>query len=352
MNSRIFHTGRIAGAAAFVAAALLASCGDDEKTSTPQPAAAQAPAPAGKEEPCEGPCREACCQEFVDRSIFEVADMLRAYVQAPEITESVRLLHELTEKYLEALYTEKSPTPEDLLYRCRVESKLGDLRADLQAYDRAAESYTGVLKAMDSLPAEMQDTVAAKRVKSATLAGMAYISIVKGNLEAAQKDAEAALAIDKSLVERLTPEKGAAPDPAYESVARDLMGSYKVRADILLLRDDPEEARDTYKKAVELAKELKQGSPETARKLVIVLSALGDLEKQTGNLDKAIESWFSAAKFCQQLAKQNRRDVKAQAVRDFKALKTRIESTQAEKKAQGREVVPTEPLEAPAEEEK
>lgn len=348
MNSRIFHTGRIAGAAAFAAAALLASCGEGDKAPTNERAAAKVPAPAPAKS--EGPCRESCCQEFVDRSIFEVADMLRAYVQAPEITESVRLLHELTEKYLETLSTEKSPSPEDLLYRCRVESKLGDLRADLQAYDRAGESYSHVLKSMDSLPANVQNTVAAQRIRSATLAGMAYIALVKGDLDAAQKDAEAGLAIDKSLVERLTPDKGEAPDPAYESVARDLMGSYKVRADILLLRDDPEEARDTYKKAVELAKELKQGSPETARKLVIVLSALGDLEKQTGNLDKAIESWVSAAKFCQELAKQNRRDVKAQAVRDFKALKVRIESTQAEKKAQGQDAAPTEQLEPPAEE--
>ncbi len=347
MNTRIFDTGRLAGAAALaVGAAFLASCGDGDGKQERKVEAAAQPTETAQD---EGPCREACCQEFVDRSIFEVADMLRAYVKAPEITESVRLLHELAEKYLDALYAEKSPTPEDLLYRCRVESKLGDLRADLQANERAGESYARVIETMDSLPEKLQNSVPARRVKSATLAGQAWLAIVKGDLDAAQQNAEAALAIDRSLVEQLTPQQGETPDPAYESVARDLMGSYKVRADILLMRDDPEEARDTYKRAVELAKQLKQGSPETARKLVVVLSALGDLEKQTGNLDKAIESWFSAAKFCQELAKQNRRDVKAQAVRDFKALKERIEGAQVEKKAQGKEVQPTEPLEAPDE---
>lgn len=347
MYKRFFDTGRLAGAAALVGAAFLAACGDEEKEqkTAAQPTAASAPGSAQD----GGPCRESCCQEFVDRSIFEVADMLRTYVQAPEITESVRLLHELTEKYLDTLHAVKSPSPEDLLYRCRVESKLGDLRADLQAYDRAAESYTQVMKTMDTLPEKLQATVPARRVKSATLAGQAWLALVKGDLDTAQKSAEAALAIDESLVEQLTPKEGETPHPAYESVARDLMGSYKVRADILNMREDPEEARDTYKKAVELAKQLKQGSPETARKLVVVLSALGDLEKQTGNIDKAIESWFSAAKFCQELSKQARRDVKAQAVRDFKALKERIEGAQVEKKAQGKDVQPTEPLEAPEE---
>lgn len=349
MYKRIFDTGRLAGAAALVGAAFLTACGDKEKEQKPEAAAQPSATPAPESVPDEGPCRESCCQEFADRTIFEVADMLRTYVQAPEITESVRLLHELTETYLNALYAAKSPSPEDLLYRCRVESKLGDLRADLQAGDRAAESYAQVLKTMNSLPEKLQGTVPARRVKSATLAGQAWLAIVKGDLDAAQKNAEAALAIDESLVEQLTPKQGETPHPAYESVARDLMGSYKVRADILNMRDDPEEARDTYKKAVELAKQLKQGSPETARKLVVVLSALGDLEKQTGNIDRAIESWFSAAKFCQELSKQARRDVKAQAVRDFKALKERIEGAQVEKKAQGKEVQPTEPLEAPDE---
>lgn len=349
MYKRILDTGRLAGAAALVGAALLAACGDDEKDQKVEAGAQPVSASAPENARGETTCRESCCQEFVDRSIFEVADMLRAYVQAPEITESVRILHELTEKYLEALYAAKSPSPEDLLYRCRVESKLGDLRADLQAFDRAAEAYARVMKTMDSLPEKLQGTVPARRVKSATLAGQAWLAIVKGDLEAAQKNAEGALAIDESLVEQLAPKQGETPHPAYEPVARDLMGSYKVKADILNMRDDPEEARDTYKKAIELAKQLKQGSPETARKLVVVLSALGDLEKQTGNIDKAIESWFSAAKFCQELAKQSRRDVKAQAVRDFKALKERIEGAQVEKKAQGKEVQPTEPLEAPDE---
>lgn len=289
-------------------------------------------------------------QEFVDRTLFEVSDMLRAYTQAPEITEAVRLVHELTEAYLEVLYAENKTAPDDLLYRCRVECKLADLRTDLRAYERARASYGKALETMDALPKEIQERVEVLRLRSSALAGLAYLAIVGKDLGAAGMYAEESMKIDKALTERLQPNAEAAPDALYEPVVRDLMGSYKLKGDILNLQGEPEEARDAYKMAVELAKKLRQVSPETARKLVVVQSALGDLERQSGNLKKAVETWFSAAKVCQSLSRQNSRALKAQAVRDFKALKVRIEDAQAELKSAGQEAQPAEVLEEVREE--
>lgn len=282
---------------------------------------------------------------FADRTVFDLGDKLRVYASSPEVQPTVRVLHELTENYLTELSKDEKATPEEVLYRIRVECKLGDLRSDLGAYDRAAECYRHVHEVLQTLPEDMKTRTDVCRVQSAAYAGLAYLSIVKNDLAKALEYADEALKIDFALSERLAPKDGGVADSQYEEVVADLMGSYKVKGDILVLRDDPEEAKDTYKKSVRLAERLKQGSPTMGRRQITVLSALGDVEKRMGNEKQAKAYWISAARICSNISKMPQRDadtqfVKAQIVNDFKGLKVRIENTVAEGQTHQQNVTP------------
>lgn len=329
--------------------AMLSSCGDEQSAS--QETVRQTTGNKVKEEgatnstPQENEIASGA-RLFAERTIFDMGDMLRVYASSPEVQPAVRVLHESTENYLAALAQAPNETPEEVLYRIRVECKLGDLRSDLGAYDRAAESYRHVHDVLETLPKNMKEQTDVRRIQSAAYAGLAYISIVKNDLARALEYADEALKIDFALSERLTPQENGVADPQYEAVVADLMGSYKVKGDILMLQDDPEEAKDTYKKSVRLAERLKQGSPTMGRRQVTVLSALGDIEKRLGNDEQAKAYWISAARICSNISKMSQRDVKtqfvkAQVVNDFKGLKARIENAAAEEKTQHQNVAPS-----------
>lgn len=328
--------------------AMLTSCGDDPGASK-EPARQTAENQIKKaQETSNAAQKDALAltlRLFAERTIFDMGDMLRVYASSPEVQPSVRVLHELTENYLTALSKAEEETPEEVLYRIRVECKLGDLRSDLGAYDRAAECYRHVHEVLQTLPEDMKKRTDVCRVQSAVYAGLSYLSIVKNDLARALEYADEALKIDFALSERLAPKDGGVADSQYEEVVADLMGSYKVKGDILVLRDDPEEAKDTYKKSVRLAERLKQGPPSMGRRQITVLSALGDVEKRMGNEKQAKAYWISAARICSNISKMPQRDadtqfMKAQIVNDFKGLKARIETTVAEERAHQQNVAP------------
>lgn len=326
-------------------AVMLSSCGDEQSAS--QETVRQTTGNKVKEERATSNTPQedvvaSTLRRFADRSVFDMGDMLRVYASSPEVQPIVRLMHELTENYMVALSKVEKETPEEVLYRLRVECKLGDLRSDLGAYDRAAECYRHVHEGVQNLPEDMKMRTDVCRVQSAAYAGLAYLSIVKNDLSKALEYADEALKIDFALSERLAPKDGGVADPQYESVVADLMGSYKVKGDILVLQDDPEEAKDTYKKSVRLAERLKQGSPMMGRRQITVLSALGDVEKRMGNEEQAKAYWISAARICSNISKMPQRDVstqfvKAQIVNDFKGLKARLEKKATEAKASSSE---------------
>lgn len=339
---RFARFGMGCGLSMAASACLLVSCGDSKsgkdgkKPETPavaKDAAAAPKVPAPVEAP--KPAEKAASQVFAERSVFELADLLRPYTQTPEIHESVRFLNEIAENYLDALKAKKNPTEEDVVLICRVGNKVGDLQAALQAIEKAESSYRDVLERTNALPQEKVETI---RLRSGAMRGLGVLLFAKDDSKASLENFRACVDADRKALELLKPAEGELQSPAYHAVAKDLMDSYKNVADMLVNADELEDARDMYQKAVDFALSLKNLSQQDEAalriKLMHTISALGDLEDKCDQLEKAKNYWLEAATQCQTVYQMTTRpDLKSYVSQAFDKLKARI--LEAEKTLKG-----------------
>ncbi len=277
----------------------------------------------------------AASQVFTERSVFELADLLRPYTQTPEIHESVRFLNEISENYLDALKAKKNPTEEEVVLICRVGNKVGDLQSALQAIEKADATYRDVLERSAALPQEKLEVI---RLRSGAMRGLGVLQFAKDDAKASLENFRACVEADKKALDLLKPAEGEPQSPDYHAVAKDLMDSYKNVADMLVNAEELEDARDMYQKAVDFALSLKNLSPQDEAalriKLMHTISALGDLEDKCDQLEKAKNYWLEAATQCQTVYQMTTRpDLKTYVSQAFDKLKARI--LEAEKQLKG-----------------
>lgn len=310
-----------------------ASCKDsgaerwDGKKDAPQgqtQAAEQASAPAALPE--AGYPKQ---KELLDYMIFSVGEMVRRQAGNAAWRDEVRDMYNKLEDYYNFL-EEKG---QDIETRIKLGLFLADSARDLSAYQKAVELYEHTLKNWESQPEETRGTVASRRLRSSIANGMGSCYLMQRKATEAMPFYEKALEIDLGLFNELAPENnaplptGANLSPDLAQAAEDILSSYRCLGECQLFAEDPEEARDTFKKGQELINRMKNLTPGISMQLVRLLSSLGNLESSCGQLRQAQQAWVGAATIAQKLLQAAPSlAIQAQAARYYRELSASIKS--------------------------
>lgn len=288
-------------AAIVLASSLLVSCGDDEKnapsTVTPPAEAVEAPAPAPEVSPQSDAA--AAKDALFDAMLYQAVAKMGAYARQPYLTETVRATLDLMQQYYDALPADEANSME----RTKLALIIGDICRELTAYTRAGSMYSNALASFETLPAEEQNRLEMQFKKSSIYNGIASCMLMTPTtrVEAASYYKKQ-LDLDKAIYDSLVPE-GQVPSitPDISTAASNLVSSYRCMGDCLVITDEMEDARDVYKKAVQLGTVLTSRSVPMMLEFIKLYTALGDLENKCGNDLPAAQAWATAATSCQKL---------------------------------------------------
>ena len=297
------------------ALATLCSCGDEE-TATPaattpaaQPAAATDNADTAK-------------NALFEQMVYTIGKLASARVSDPEITEPVREMLALTESYYAAI----SPTAKGTMELPKLALRIADITLDLTAFAKAEAAYDTAQADLDALPEAERNSREARRIQSAIYYGKAASLLSRRQATDALSWYEKSLESDLGIYKELAPAEGeklpeGSVDPDLARAATDVMSSYRCLGECQFYADDPEEARDTYNKGIELAKALDKLTPEMSVQYIKLLIGLGNLESRVGNKKEALKAWSQAVNFCQRLYASNRRgDIRMEVRRLYESL--------------------------------
>lgn len=272
-------------------------------------------------------------QELLDYMIFSVGDMVRRQAGTAIWRDEVREMHNKLEDYYNFL-EEKG---QDLTTRIKLGLFLADSARDLSAYQKASELYERTLKNWESQPEDVRSTVASRRMRSSIANGMGSCYLMQRKATEALPYYEKALEIDMSLFNELAPADNAplptgdALSPDLAQAAEDILSSYRCLGECQLFAEDPEEARDTFKKGQELINRMKNLTPAVSMQFVRLLSSLGNLESSCGQLRQAQQAWVVAASIAQKLLQAAPSlAIQAQAARYYRELGGSIKSVAKE----------------------
>lgn len=275
----------------------LSSCEDEQKTTTTTPQVVEKPAEAAP-----APVDTSAKDALFEAMLYDLGKQASELASHPELTESVRNMLALMEDY----YSQTADSTKGTTPRLRLSVRLADVARDLTAWERACNSYDRALADYEALPAAERDKTEAKRMLSAIYNGRGFCLMQQRKFSEAQEYYTKALAIDAALYELVAPPEGEAlpegdVEPALARAAEDYFFSYRCLGECQEFVGDPEEARETLKNGIELAKRLDRLSPGMNLQYIRLLGALGNLEVRCGNEREALLKWADAANMCQRL---------------------------------------------------
>lgn len=313
----------------------VSSCSDEDsfswwrsKDKATEPAAAEAEvAPTTAQESVAAASSEQL--ELLDYMIYSVADMVRREASNPAWRDEVRDMRNRLEEYYNALAEKGADAPA----LTKLGLFLADTTRDLSAFQKAQELYEKTLTHWEAASEEYRNSIAGRRARSAIANGIGSCLLAQRKASEALPYYENALELDRALFEELAP-ADKAPLPAGDDISPDLLhasedilSSYRCLAECQLMAEDPEEARDTFKRGQELVLRMKHLKPGMSIQYIRLLSSLGNLESSVGQLRQAYAAWMNAANIAQRLQQvAPTAAIKLQANRYYRELEASIKS--------------------------
>lgn len=331
----------------------IVSCKDKgaEQWSQSKPAA-QPAAPA--EEPAVQAANNAEQQELLNYMIFNIGKLAGEQTSSPIWYEQVRDMRNKLEDY----YNSLDARNDDPQMSIRLGLLLADITRSMKSFDKALKLYNDTLSKWEKQPEADRQSLEGRRIRSSIANGMGGCYLVQGKAADALPYYEKALEIDESIFDELAPENGGplpmgnAPiSPDLERAAEDVLSSYRCLGECQRWAEDPEEARDIYKKGQTLAMRMNHLRPGASLQFIRLLSAQGDLENSCGQLQNAYIAWARALQLAQNLeklgpapailakAKQDQRKL----IESLKAIAPKVRAEQEAQRAadEGEVTVPT-----------
>lgn len=221
----------------------------------------------------------------------------------PELNAAVRNMLEALENY----YNQNKESLNGTTERVQLALRMADTTRNLTAWNRAIAFYTEAKEAYDALPEGKKNEAENKRLLSSICNGQAFCHMRAGDMQAALSLYNDGLSIDEELYAAVIPsdgpaipEKGEIP-AGVPAAAAAVFSSYRCLGECQMLAEDPEEARVTLKRGIEMAEELRRMTPEMHMQYIRLLVAIGNLESRCGNDREVLKYWNHAAEMCRAL---------------------------------------------------
>lgn len=283
----------------------LCACEDKEQAAEPKPEqTAEAPTPAAPA-PAELSAFDEARDALFDHAVFVLGQRVTSPDTFPEVNTEVKDMLELLQNYYAALQNEPE-MPEE---RARVSLQIAQTICDLGAYAKAYEAYETAAKDIEALPENVRNSRETKRSLSAIAAGKGACLLAQSKASEALEYYKQSLELDMAMLKELHPEdkpiEGETVPPELAAAATGVLDSYRCLGDCQNIAGDPEEARETYRKGMELVQKLRVLAPSMAVSYVKLLIATADLENELGDARKALAGWQQAAELCQGLNQAN-----------------------------------------------
>ncbi len=286
----------------------LCSCGDDQAASeSTEPAA-----PAAEQQAVEAPAEpelsafDKSRDALFDHVVFQLLQKVSNPELFPEVNAEVRDTLALLNDYYASLEKEPDMAEE----RARTALLIAGMTCDLGAFAKAYTAYQDALQQVDSLPEDIRNGRDANRSRSMIESGMGACLLYQGKSAEALEHFRKSLEYDLAIFKELHPdetkplEENNVP-PEVALAASSVMDSYRCLGDCLNVQGDSEEARETYKKGLELVPTLRVVTPTMAISYIKLLIASADLENSLGNMKGAYVAWFQAGDLSKKIALGN-----------------------------------------------
>lgn len=295
-----------------LSALTLCSCGEkedapaapaaDESAAVAEPAAEE---PQPEETPELSPF-DAARDALFDHVVFQLAQKVSNPELYPEVNAEVRDALALLNDYYTALENE----PEMAEERVRTALLIAGMTCDLGAYAKAYAAYENALKQLELLPEDVRNGRDAKRSLSMIESGLGACLLYQGKSADALAHFQKSLDTDLSVFKELRPDESKPleennVDPELALAASAVMDSYRCLGDCQNVMGDTEDARETYKKGLEMVPALRVVTPTMAISYIKLLIASADLENSLGNMKGAYVSWFQAGDLSKKIALGN-----------------------------------------------
>lgn len=300
-KQRIYSLSAVA-AIGLISSLGLNSCNDDGSPRTPETAKAPEIQPALPEAPAATASPEESA--LLDYMLYNVGNMVGKQAANPLWRDSVRDMRNQVESYYNSLKANQGNS----IKTVRLGQLYADITLNLAAFDKAIDIYNSVLKDWEELPESDRTGIEGRRIRSAIANGTGSALLSRRRATEALPYYEKALEIDTEIFNELLPPDsngvlppgdGASKD--LERAAEDLVSSYRCLGECQFIADDPEEARDTYKKGQELVTRMNNLRPSVTLQFIRLLSSMGNLESNVGETKRAFAAWSSAANLAQRL---------------------------------------------------
>ncbi len=263
-------------------------------------------------------------REAVYRQLLEkIAPLVTDRATVAEFNEPAKLYLET----LEAFYKELETQPPSV-ERADIARRVAELKRNLGAYAKALEAFERAMDDFEALPEAERQTVEGLRMHSSLVNGTGLCLLCIDKAADAIPNYEKSLELDIAVLRQLGVAEGAAlpegeTDPNVSRAVADVLGSYRCLGESHAWTGDYEEAREIYKRGLEMMQTLDRLdlSSDMGIAYVKLCGALGDLESRCGNEREALAAWRQAAMYCDAIYRGSRlSSYKAQAKRFFDAL--------------------------------
>lgn len=308
----------------------LTSCGDKEAEQ------GKAESKAAVQEKVEAPekstpvvVENAQQEELLNYMIFNVGKRIGDHAADMEWREDVRDMRNKLESYYESLNAQNG----NVQTRIQLGLMLADITRSMGSIDKAQTYYADLLKLWESQDQETRASLEGRRERSSIANGMGACNLMQRKTAEALPYYEEALKIDTDIFNELAPDDGGALpagddlSPDLARAAEDILSSYRCLGDCQRWADDPEEARDTYKKGIELVNRMSNLNAGISLQYIRLLSAQGDLENSCGEIKKAGMAWAQACKLAEGAYKiAPNGSLRAKIRRDYRKLENSIKA--------------------------
>lgn len=340
------------GGAVLGLASALVLCSCEDKEAAPA-APAEEPAVAAEQKAPQEPELSAFDETrdaLFDHVVFQLAQKVSNPELYPEVNAEVRDTLALLNDYYAALEKEAEMAEE----RVRTALLIAGMTCDLGAYAKAYTAYENALKQLELLPEDVRGGRDAKRSLSTIESGLGACLLYQGKsaeaLEHFRKSLDTDLAVFKELhPDEKKPLEENNVDPEVALAASAVMDSYRCLGDCQNVMNDTEEARETYKKGLEMVPALRVVTPKMAIAYIKLLIASADLENSLGNMKGAYVSWYQAGDLSKKLALGNHPlAIRAEAKRLNESLIRPLLQVEAKLKEEQRKAAEAEAASKPA----
>lgn len=340
------------GGAVLGLASALVLCSCEDKEAAPA-APAEEPVAAAEQNAPQEPELSAFDETrdaLFDHVVFQLAQKVSNPELYPEVNAEVRDTLALLNDYYAALEKEAEMAEE----RVRTALLIAGMTCDLGAYAKAYTAYENALKQLELLPEDVRGGRDAKRSLSTIESGLGACLLYQGKsaeaLEHFRKSLDTDLAVFKELhPDEKKPLEENNVDPEVALAAAAVMDSYRCLGDCQNVMNDTEEARETYKKGLEMVPALRVVTPKMAIAYIKLLIASADLENSLGNMKGAYVSWYQAGDLSKKLALGNHPlAIRAEAKRLNESLIRPLLQVEAKLKEEQRKAAEAEAAAKPA----